>query len=148
MKIISLLLLTIFLGRGCDKESRQDIKSANVEYTATTRGFNLKIVVQDQKAWISNDRTRSGVKPEPVKISDQDWKELLTEFQELDLDEIPNLKWPSERRFYDGAAIGGLKIVYKDKTYESQSFDHGYPPVEIERFVNKIVSLAKNEDEN
>ena len=29
------------------------------------------------------------------------------------------------------------------KTFESQSFDHGYPPVEIEKVVNKMLSFVK-----
>ena len=39
MKLLSLLFLTIFLGKGCDAEQKQDVESAIIEYTATTRGF-------------------------------------------------------------------------------------------------------------
>ena len=45
MKIISLLFLTIFLGKGCNAEQKQDIETAVIEYTATTRGFFQKIIV-------------------------------------------------------------------------------------------------------
>jgi tripartite-type tricarboxylate transporter receptor subunit TctC len=48
------------------------------------------------------------------------------------------------RRFFaDGAAIANLKITKQGKTFESQSFDHGYPPVEIEKVVNKMLSFVK-----
>jgi hypothetical protein len=63
-------------------------------------------------------------------------------FQEVDLEEIPNLKAPTEKRFYDGAAIANINIIYKGKTYESNGFDHGNPPLEIEKLVNKITLLA------
>jgi hypothetical protein len=62
------------------------------------------------------------------------------------LDEIPTLKDPTQKRFYDGAAIANLKIRYQEKNYETTDFDHGFPPAAIEKLVNKIVSLAKTEE--
>jgi hypothetical protein len=62
------------------------------------------------------------------------------------LEELPKLKYPTQKRFYDGAAIANLKIRYQDKDYETVDFDHGFPPAEIEKIVNKIVSLAKTEE--
>jgi len=144
MKIISILFLTLFLGKSCDNEQKLDIKSAIVEYTANTRGFYQKIVIQDQTISVVTDRN-SDANSAPEKISDANWKELIAAFQEIDLEGLPNLKAPSERRFYDGAAIGNLKVTYKDKTYQTDGFDHGTPPIEIARFVTKITSLAKKE---
>lgn len=144
MKIISILFLTIFLGKSCDNEQKQDIKSAVVEYTANTRGFYQKIVIKNQTISVSTDR-KSDANATTEKISDADWKALITEFQDVDLDELPTLKAPSEKRFYDGAAIGNLRIIYKDKTFQTDGFDHGTPPIEIARFVTKITSLVKEE---
>jgi hypothetical protein len=66
----------------------------------------------------------------------------------MKLDSLPKLKAPTEKRFYDGAAIANFKITFKDSTYETTSFDHGFPPKEIKKFVNKINSFAKQNDEN
>src|SRR6476620_2045672 len=144
MKVLSLLFLKIFLGKGCDDQTKQDVETAVIEYTANTRGFYQKIIVQNQTVKVSRDRDG---KDNPVarKISDADWKQLVTAFQNLKLDEIPIYKAPSEKRFHDGAAIAGIKITYKGKTYESQNFDHGNPPAEIAAFVNKITSFGKKE---
>lgn len=147
MKIISIIFLTIFLGRSCDKEQKHDIKSAVIEYSALTRGFYQKIVIQNQTIKVYNDR-KSEEQSTTSKISDADWKYLITEFQDIDLDELENLKAPTEKRYYDGAAIGTLIVTYKDKTYNSASFDHGTPPIEIARFVTKITSLAKNNNDD
>jgi hypothetical protein len=144
MKILSLLFLTIFLGKGCDSAKAQDIQSAVIEYTANTRGFYQKITVKDQMVTVSKDRDGND-KPVPVKISDADWNELVDCFKKVELDSLAKLKAPTEKRFYDGAAIADLKITYKDKTYESTSFDHGFPPKEIKKFVNRITSFAKKE---
>jgi hypothetical protein len=141
MKILSLLFLTIFLGKGCGNEQQQDLKTAVVEYTANTRGFYQRITIQDQKMAVSNERGDQTVTT--TKLSDADWKILVAEFSKLKPEDLPNLKAPTEKRFYDGAAIGNLKVTYKGQTYESSAFDHGTPPAEIAIFVNKMVSLAK-----
>ena len=142
MKILSLLFLTIFLGNGCDSAKAQDIETAVIEYTANTRGFYQKITVKNQMLTVSKDRDGND-KPVPTKISDADWKELVDCFKKVELDSLSKFKAPSEKRFYDGAAIANLKITFKDKTYETDSFDHGFPPKEIKKFVNAITSLAK-----
>jgi hypothetical protein len=142
MKLLSLFFLTIFLGKGCDAQKQQDLQTTVIEYVANTRGFYKKITVQNQMVLVSKDR-KGNDKPVQIKISDSDWKKLIADFQEINLDEVPNLKAPSEKRFYDGAAIANLKIIHKDKTYESTNFDHGNPPAEIKKLVVLINGLDK-----
>jgi hypothetical protein len=62
------------------------------------------------------------------------------------LEKLPTLKDSTQKRFYDGAAIANLKVRYQDKNYETTDFDHEFPPAEIEKLVNKIVSLAKEKE--
>ena len=143
MKILSLLFLTIFLGKGCDSAKAQDIQSAVIEYTANTRGFYQKITIQKQMVSVSKDRSGTE-KPVAKKISDADWKELVGYFEKINLDSLPKLKAPTEKRFHDGAAIANLKVTQKDKFYETEAFDHGYPPEAIKKLVTKINSFAKN----
>ena len=147
MKILSLLFLTLFLGKGCEGDKKQDIETAVIEYVANTRGFYQKITIEKQMVSISKERNDQGI-TEENKISDADWKELIDLFQDINLDEIKDLKSPTEKRLYDGAAIANIKITYKGITYESPSFDHGFPPYEIKKLVNKINSFAKQKDEN
>lgn len=146
MKTISLILLSIFLGKSCSNDIQNDIANTTIQYTATTRGFYQRIVIINQKATISSDRNEKQI-PKELRISDKDWKELVGYFQKVDLENIPKLKDPTQKRFYDGAAIANLKIQYQDKTYKTTDFDHEFPPAEIEKLVNKIVSLAKEKEE-
>ncbi len=147
MKILSLLLLTLFLGKGCEAQNKQDMENAVIEYVANSRGFYQRITVQNQKIRISKDR--KGNDPAVAKkITDANWKELVASFRTIALDHLPTLKAPTEKRFYDGAAIAHLKIIYKGKTYETPAFDHGYPPEEIKKIVTQIHSFAKQNDEN
>lgn len=147
MKILSLLLLTLFLGKGCEAQNNQDMETAVIEYVANSRGFYQKITIQNQKISITKDRS-GNKQPTVTKITDANWKELVASFRTIALDRLPILKAPTEKRFYDGAAIAHLKIIYKDKTYETPAFDHGFPPAEIKKIVTQIHSFAKQNDEN
>ena len=116
------------------------MKTAVIEYEAQTRGMYQKVLVENQTVFVAKNRDE---KPVEVKISDEDWIVLTTEFEKLDLEAIPNLKAPTEKRFYDGAAIANLKITYKGKTYETKAFDHGFPPSGIKKIVTKLVSFTQ-----
>ena len=147
MKILSLLLLTVFLGKSCEGQNKQILESAVIEYTANSRGFYQKITIQNQMVLISKDRSGND-KAVATKIAADDWEELVVIFKNIELDNLSKLKAPTEKRFYDGAPIATFKIMFKDETYKSPSFDHGFPPKNIEQFVNKINSFVKQKDEN
>ena len=142
MKTISLLILTLFLGKSCNPTIQKDLATAVIDYTANARGYHLRITVTNQKAAISQGRGTENAVIE-LAISDADWKELVGYIQQVNLKDLARLKDPTQKRFYDGAAIAHLKIRYKDTDYETIDFDHGNPPVAIEKLVNKLVALAK-----
>jgi predicted ATPase len=144
MKLFAVLLLSVFLSKSCESQNKNDLKTAVLEYTANTRGFYQKITIQDQMVSVSKDRSGTD-KLVATKISEKDWKELVEYFETINLDSLPKLKAPTEKRFHDGAAIADLKVVYKDKTYQTVAFDHGYPPEAIKKIVTKINSFAKKE---
>ena len=144
MKLFTMILLSVFLSKSCEGQTKNDLKVAVLEYTANTRGFYQKITIQDQMVSISKDRSGND-KPVATKISDKDWKELVGYFETIELDTLPTLKAPTQKRFHDGAAIADLKVTYKDKTYQTEAFDHGYPPEAIKKLVTKINSFAKKE---
>jgi hypothetical protein len=144
MKLFTILIMTFFLQKGCEAQSQNDMKDVVMEYTADSRGFHLKTIVTNQTVSVFRTRNQSE-KPVPTKISDADWEIICVRFQALKLEQMTTIKAPSEKRFYDGAAIGNLKIVVQGKTYQSQSFDHGNPPQEIKELVDKINTFAKKE---
>jgi hypothetical protein len=144
MKVFTLIVLTIFMAKGCSQEAKNDIANTKIVYTANTRGFYQKLTVQNQEISVSRERDSSD-KGVTSKISDADWKELVGYFEKIELDSLSTYKDPTQKRVYDGAAIAELIINYQEKEYQTKNFDHGYPPVEIEKFVNKLVSLVKEE---
>lgn len=140
MRILSLLLLTIFLGTGCSSQKKTDMTGTQIEYTAMSRGLYKRIVVKDQKVAVTNGRDTEAIVSE---IDNAKWNKIVSEFEKINLDSLSALKAPTEKRFYDGAAIGNLKIIQNPKTYETAGFDNGFPPKEIEKLVNLLTDFAK-----
>jgi len=140
MRILSLLLLTIFIGTSCSSQKTSDMTSTQIEYSAVSRGLYKLIVVQNKMVTVTNGKN---TQPIETKISDAKWKQIVAEFSKINLESIPTLKGPTEKRFYDGAAIGNLKVVQNQKIYETAGFDNGYPPKEIEKLVNLLVDFTK-----
>ena len=140
MRIVSFLLLTIFMITGCSSQKKANMTSTVIEYSAMSRGYYKKIVVQNQTVSVTNKRD---AQPVENKIEKANWDKIIAEFEKINLESIPTLKAPTEKRFYDGAAIGNLKITQNQKTYETPGFDNGFPPKEIEKLVNLLTDFAK-----
>ena len=144
MKLFTMILLSIFLGKGCSGQQKNDLINTKMVYTANSRGFYQKITIQNQQISISNNRREEGLGI-TTKIADDDWKDLVTLLSKIDLEKFSTYEGPTKKRLYDGAAMANLTITAKEKEYQSTTFDHGTPPVELADFINKVVSLAKQE---
>ena len=140
MNLISLLLLVICIGSGCSSHKIAVMTSTEIEYSAVSRGLYKTVVVKNQTVSITNTRGGEAVES---KIDTAKWNKIISEFEKINLDSIPNLKAPTEKRFYDGAAIGNLKITQNQKIYETKGFDNGFPPKEIEKLVNLLTDFTK-----
>ena len=142
-----MILLTIFMAKGCSQVSNKDFENTVIQYTANTRGFYQKITIQNQEVSVSKVRDEEG-KGVTTKISDADWKKLGDLFSKIELDKLSTYVGPTQKRFHDGAAMADMIIIYKDKEYQTTTFDHETAPVEIADFVNKVVSLVNKKDDN
>jgi hypothetical protein len=142
MKTFVMVFLSLFLAKGCNKQLREEMKSTSIEYSAVSRGFYYNIQIQDDELSVIRNRNE---KPKTYKLARQDWNELAKLYQKVKLEELEHYVDPTQKRFYDGAAIASLQITVDGNTYQTRSFDHGTPPVEIEEFVNKITSLINFE---
>jgi hypothetical protein len=159
MKKLSLLFALVFAFMSCNcqksavkstsgqsKETTmsQESRLPKLEYEANTRGFYQKITIENKMVTVSSDREAKG-KGETTSLSDADLKELAAALQSVKIDDLATFKDPTQKRFYDGAAIANLKVSKDGKDYQTKAFDHGFPPVEIEKLVNKMVSFGKKE---
>ena len=144
MKLISYILFTLFLSKGCVNQPKQDFSKSTVTYTAETRGYFMQITIEDKELRISKDReTRLPSVRIPLTAADQ--KKVLAMVKAIDVPNLSQLKAPTEKRFYDGAAIGNLSVTHNGETFGTAGFDHGNPPVEIEQLVAFMNAFDKSE---
>lgn len=140
MKILSAFVMVLVLAKGCNSsELRKESENISFEYEATTRGNYRKIIARQDTIFTIKSRNGEAVEK---KLSRSDWNSMLDLLAKVDRTNIQNLKAPSEKRFYDGAMIAGLTVIYKQDIYRSASFDHGNPPKEIKKLVEKIISAS------
>jgi hypothetical protein len=140
MKKSLVLLLSILVFAGCAGQKKTDQNETKIEYKAYSRGFYKVIIIENQMGFVTKMRDD---KPIVFRPSISDRKSLNIAIQELDLESLSQLKAPTDKRLFDGTAIANLKITKQGKTFETQSFDHGYPPAEIQKIVNKTLSFVK-----
>lgn len=140
MRILSLLLLTLFIASGCCSQKKTDMTSTQIEYSALSRGYYKTIVAHDKTVLVTTARDS---KPVKIDIDEAKWNEIVAAYSKIKLENLSSLKAPTDKRTYDGAAIGNLKIVKDGKTYETSGFDNGFPPKEIEKLVNLLVDFVK-----
>ncbi|WP_143055611.1 uL22 family ribosomal protein [Flavobacterium terrigena] len=114
-----------------------------IYYEANTRGFFMAVKVENQLLYTSKERDFKAYSSE-MKISDADWKEISALANAVDLEKVKDMKWPTEKRYYDGAPHANIIFESKGVKYPANGFDHGYPPVEVEKLVNKILSLVQD----
>ena len=123
-------------------EATMQVDVPVIKYEANSRGLAFAVKVENQILYVSRVRDFKDYE-EKIKISDSDWKEIVTLTKAVDLSKVKDLKWPTEKRYYDGAAHANITFISGGVEYPANGFDHGFPPVEIEKLVNKIVKLTE-----
>ncbi len=145
MRVLLGMILLFFVG--CkpiksDVNNHQNKDIPVIKYEANARNLFLNIKVENQVLFVSRSRDAKDYQ-EKITISDADWKEIVMLTKAVDLAKVKDLKWPTEKRFYDGAAHANVTFVSNEVEYTAKGFDHGFPPVEIEKLVNKILKLTE-----
>ncbi|WP_291137536.1 hypothetical protein [Flavobacterium sp. UBA7663] len=157
MKLVALVfsMMSFFTSCKCNKTAvQEEAKVVNTEsnlgeqvsnlpvvvYQETTRGMFREITVREGKIFVITAR---GAKPVFWELKKEDYKKLLDLYQKIDLKSLSSLKDPTQKRFYDGAPIATLSFTNEKDTYTSSEFDGGFPPKEIEAFVNELIVVAE-----
>ncbi|WP_303316309.1 hypothetical protein Q4Q34_05755 [Flavivirga abyssicola] len=140
MKCLFILLSLVFVDNRCS-ESKIDQEAISFEYSAQSRAFYKNIKINKKNVFVGDKRDTT---PTSKTCSEAHWNMLLEALKLINVENISTLKAPSEDRFFDGAAIARLKVIYNGTTYETQAFDHGNPPEEIKGLVKEILSISEN----
>ena len=145
MRVLAVMIFLLFVG--CKPIKTENYNHQNksipvINYEANARNFFLNIKVENQVLFVSRSREAKDYQ-EKTTISEADWKEIVMLTKAVDLAKVKDLKWPTEKRFYDGAAHANVTFISNGVEYPANGFDHGFPPVEIEKLVNKILKLTE-----
>lgn len=142
MKTLLILISFLFLRPTCYEQTTKNMENILMEYEFYSRASYSKILINNQT--IKLYKTREALQPNFEKhISLVDQEKLSKLFSKINLETIYTLKDPTQKRFYDGAAIAILRIKVQKKEYQSTNFDHGNPPNEIKQLVDKINEIAE-----
>lgn len=113
----------------------------SIVYIVSTRAYYDYISISASDILISKDRGLQDVTH--YKCEEQDWNELNTLIDAVDLETFQKLEAPSEQRFSDIKPEASLAIQLGDIQYKTLGFDHGNPPEAIEALVNKVLSIKE-----
>jgi hypothetical protein len=138
----SISLLSFLFLLSCKGQQTQADELQTITYTEQSRGYFFEVILDRNNYHIR----RSAATNPSISTSNMPaglWKKIEEQVGRLELKTLPSLEAPSADRASDRAAIAGLRITSGSKTYESNSFDAGYPPESLKPLVEQILQLAK-----
>ncbi len=145
MRVLAVMIFLLFVGCKPTKTGKYNHQNKSIpviNYEANARNFVLNIKVDQQVLFVSRARDAKDYL-EKITISDADWKEIVALIKAVDLAKVKEFKGPTEKRFYDGAPHANITFISKGIAYTTKGFDHEFPPVEVEKLVNKLVKLTE-----
>lgn len=113
-----------------------------VTYQITSRGIFEYIHISESTIYYSTDRGLKSV--HNYSNNKDDWAEINTLIEAIDLESLRKLEAPSNNRATDTVAEATLTIKMGDVLHISPAFDHGNPPEDIKALVNKVLSIKEN----
>jgi hypothetical protein len=156
MKILISLLAVVLFTKECDKKntttiiekeaitetvSKTNQEDVMITYQAFSRASFEKISITKQSVIITYDKNLKDLKT--YKCPEKEWNELIALLNAIDTKSLPDLKAPTDKRLFDGAAHASLILLQNENEITCGTFDHGFPPKDIEALVNKVLSIKE-----
>lgn len=107
-------------------------------YDATTRGRSENITLKGESLYYKTHQIS-----EVINLTKDQLKQVDNEVSKINLDEINNLKAPTNKRLYDGAMHTSILIKCGSKNYTSASFDNTDPPIELKPLCDLLISFVQ-----
>ncbi|MEM1002747.1 MAG: hypothetical protein AAGH46_08865 [Bacteroidota bacterium] len=114
-------------------------KLQEISYKRQSRQGNSLITFSPKKIVIYSSTKKS----ESLNIPKKEWDSIQYLVSKIAISQLLDLKAPTDKRLYDGAASATLTIVKDKKSWVSSPFDDGYPPTEISKLIYKLLSLEE-----
>ncbi|WP_417786368.1 hypothetical protein [Tenacibaculum sp.] len=134
LKIITPVVFLLMMNCAAQNKTKEFDKIA---YEAQTRGSMVQLTIEG-----NNLSYKTYQKEGTKEVTKGQLEELKAIINELNLEEISNLKAPSEKRITDGALHAEFTIKIADKEYKSITFDAGNPPKELKKLEDFLYKLS------
>lgn len=107
-------------------------------YKIQARGsFTQLTVFPDKITYVHGDSHKN------YPITPNDYQELSDLLNEIGASKIPSFKAPTNERASDKAMQANVSVYLRDNTYSSQAFDAGAPPVPLQKLLEKVFELSR-----
>jgi len=157
MKFLFSILVLLLTVKECDQkktavnETKSEIVNSDnakqqhnqyiIEYSAITRGTFQEVILNNKTISIQKGRN---LKPIVKACSEEVWQSLMRKTDSIDIENLSNLKAPTQKRYYDGAAIANFKVIFNGKEFKTPPFDHGFPPMEIDLLYSMVLEILED----
>lgn len=141
MKSILILMLFFIANGSCGSYGQRSDMAFNLVYTAKTRGASIEFFIDNDS--ISAITTGYGGLNGKRALKSDDQKKLVALIHSVEVENIHILSPPSHENTLDRALTAKVQIAINGTKYESSTFDHGNPPMELKPLINKILALIE-----
>ena len=132
MKTVLFCFIILMSINTCSQEN------ISLNYLAQSRGFYLKIEVQNNDLKVISERE---AEPKTKELSNETLKDIEKLIANVSFDDV-HLSDDS-RSSFDAAAMAEFRCTFNNETHE-YAFDHGSPPEELKQLIEKIIVLAES----
>jgi len=122
--------------------SCKTIEIVQYQYKSTTM-LGSRVISISQDSVITEFNGRMETTRTARATTPEEWLQLKQSVKAVKLEEISNLESPTNRRATDAAPFGSVKIVTKDSTYQSASFDGFDAPAPLAPLVDVIKEMSQ-----
>lgn len=133
-----IIIITFFIS--CSYPT--DIKKILLE--SRTRGAHEVLSLTSERELIYDRSIGEDQGIDTLIISTEDYQSVNSKLVELDLENIANFQSSTDNAVIDRAMATRLTIITQSgMVYESNSFDRGNPPKELEEMINVLRALVQ-----
>ncbi len=136
--LLSLVILLTSLSCVSQKNNTSSDSIQEIVFNAQTRGRLENITISDKTVFYKTYNTSK-----TFGIDSNQKKQLIDLIKKIDLQNISNLKAPSNKRAFDGALHATLSIKTESNNYISSQFDDDNPPKELKVLIDQIKTYCK-----
>ena len=133
MKLLKFIFSIVILS-SCNAQT--NLEELTITYEAATRGSLINLVATSTKINYTDFETKK-----EIVVTSNFWNEISKITNKITLSNMSYFTPPSDDRTVDSALHATLSIRIDNKTYKSQTFDHGNPPKELKPLIDKLFSI-------